>query len=92
MPLICRSWITVFEDCGDVEESTGHTLDEFQHAYFRCFFIKVGTEVASLTPLGQVDRTKPRVVYSKFKKTAEKHWSRSWLTSVEELRYYSDVR
>jgi len=40
-----------------VEEETGYSLADFKHAYFRCFYIKLGTTVAALTPEGRVDQT-----------------------------------
>jgi hypothetical protein len=44
-------------DTERIEEETGYSLADFKHAYFRCFYMKLGTAVAALTPEGRVDQT-----------------------------------
>ena len=34
-------------DTKHIEEETGYSLADFKHAYFRCFYIKLGTTVCA---------------------------------------------
>ena len=79
-------------DTERIEEETGYSLADFKHAYFRCFYIKLGTTVAALTPEGRVDQTVKKLEYAKFAKKAASSWSRYWDSSVEQLNYYSDAQ
>jgi len=51
-------------DTERIEEETGYSLADFKHAYFRCFYIKLGTAVAALTPEGRVDQTVKKLEYA----------------------------
>jgi hypothetical protein len=100
-PAFCTSKLMAFDmqimdcfigvDTKTVDDATGWKLDDFKHAYFRCFYIKLGTTVAALTQEGRVDRTVKKLEYAKFAKKASSAWSRSWDSSVEQLNYYSDA-